>query len=233
MALGAAAAAIGGLTSLFGGGARRSAARQAAATQQQAARQQLEFQREIFETQQEQLAPFRQVGEEAAGILREDIRRPLGESPAAQFLRQQGERQLRRGLSAQSLLGSGGRIEEELNLGLRTAAFDQERRDQLLRSALGVGTTALGAGQQALARFGQAGAGILGQQGLIGAREAQQLGQERAGLFGNIGSALQTGLGLFAGGGFGGGGGGFGGSNVLGTPPFSGPGITPGIGGIA
>lgn len=183
--MGATAAVVGG--TLIGGYLQGEATSSAAAAQERAAREQLALQREMWQTAQEQYAPWREAGVEALGGM-QAMMQPgyeMTTSPDYQFRMQQGQRALEGAAVARGNLMSGRTLKELTGFGQNLASQEYANRFNRLASLAGIGQTAtqgiVGAGQSyatgagtAYGNMGQARAsGYLGQ----GANQANMLNQ--------------------------------------------------------
>jgi len=191
-----AAAGIGGATSLMAGGEQAGAARSAAELQAQEAQNALDFQKQEWNTQQANLAPWLSAGKGALsnleGILAEPgqgwdetFKPPTAEEaaqyPGYQFQEQQGEQALQNSAAAKGALYSGNTQEALARYGQQSAQSDYTN---VYNQAF----------QQYLQRYGQHN-DILNRLAALsgtGQTAANTLGQEGQAAAGNVGNIFLT-----------------------------------------
>lgn len=148
LALAAGSSVLGAGASLFGSSQQARAQRQAAQMQQQAAAQ-----------SRADLAPWMQAGQRGLSNYEGQVNVPFEESPAYQFMMQQGMRGINNSARAQGLYGSGARGMALQRFGQGLASQEFNNYLNRLQGLAGMGQQAAGAGAQ----FGMAGAQGAGQ----------------------------------------------------------------------
>lgn len=213
MPFGIAAAAVGAAGSIYASSKQSSAAQQAAQTSAGATAEQVALQREIFQQQQANQAPWLAAGRGALGQLTAGTAGPEAaymkpftmadyqQDPGYQFRLQQGLQALDRSASARGGLLSGGALKgiQQYGQGLASQEYgnaynryQQQQANQFNRLAAlsGVGQTAVGQLQQAGQQYGS----NVGNLAMTGAQnQANALlaaGQAQASSYGGIGQAI-------------------------------------------
>lgn len=209
----AGSAIIGGISANKGAKAQERAAGQAADSQLQATRENIEFQKEVFEQQRADQAPWREAGQQALGMLQQGLQ--AGEfdprnfdfeaDPGYQFRMQEGINALDSSAAARGRLQSGAQArattryasnlasQEYQNAFNRNLATQGTRFNQLASMA-GVGQTAVNATQQA----GQQMAGSVGNALMAGGQAQAQgylnAGNAQAGAYQGVATAANQGI---------------------------------------
>lgn len=213
MPFGIAAAAIGAGASIYAATTQKKAASQAAQTSAAATDQAAQVQREIFQQQQANQAPWLQAGKTALGQLTSGTAEPNApfmrtfgmadyqQDPGYQFRLQQGLQALDRSASARGGLLSGGALKgiERYGQGLASEEYgnaynryQQQQANQFNRLAAlsGVGQTAVGQLGQAGQQYG-ASVNQLGMSNAANIANAQlAAGQAQASSYGGVGQAI-------------------------------------------
>lgn len=182
--------AISGISSIIGGQSQAGAAETAAQLQAQEAANSLAFQKQEFNTQQANEAPFLQAGQGAVGQL-SSLMQPGGslsqpwtgqfqaptaqqaaQMPGYQFQLQQGEQALQNSAAGQGALNTGatGAALEQYGQGLASTDYQQAYNNALTQYQTAYNTFQNNQANQynrlaGLAGIGQTTAGQLGQQG--------------------------------------------------------------------
>lgn len=181
---------------LLAGGAAAAGSVLSSQAQQRAAEQatqaQIAAQKETLERQLELQRPFREAGQQALGLITQELQQPIQETPGFRFRQEQSQKQLDRLLAARGLLGSGEGIRQSLGLTQQLTEQELGRRDRLMGSALGLGSQALGLGSRAVGLSGYQTGEALSQQALL-------RGQAQSGLFQNLSSLGVGAAGLYSG----------------------------------
>lgn len=213
MPWGLAAAAVGAAGSIYAGSQQAGAAQQAAQTSAGATQAQVDLQRQIFQQQQANQAPWLQAGQTALGQLTAGTTGPnaplmktfttadFQQDPGYQFRLQQGLQALDRSASARGGLLSGAALKgiQQYGQGLASQEYgdaynryQQQQANQFNRLAAlsGVGQTATQQLQQAGQQYGA----NVGNIAITGAQnQANALlaaGQARASSYGGVGQAI-------------------------------------------
>lgn len=177
-------------------GAGREAGEEASSLQVNQANLALEEQRRQFDLIQDNLAPFREIGNQAyqQQLANQIQGAPLTVDPGAEFRNQFQTRELNRNLAARGQLGGGNRLRALQAQAINTALQNEGQQFERLGALSGRGTGATSELSQAGSQF----AGTIGQtmqdaanaqaSGLIGAQNANQ--QTASGLASAAGTAL-------------------------------------------
>jgi hypothetical protein len=162
MALAGGANALG---SIMGMGSQASAAEDA-----------LNFQKKMWRTQQQQMAPYREAGYGALSDLQGLLADPssIVNDPSYQFRLQQGEQAAQRALAARGGLLGGAALKSLTRYGQGMASDEFANQYNRLANLAGVGQTAATNTAQMAGQFGQQAAGLLQDVGNI--RSAGMLG---------------------------------------------------------
>ena len=178
---------MGFLSDLFGGGAAKDASRM----QAEATREATALQREIYNQQREDLAPFRDIQLRAlqgtiGGLQERDLgvtAESMMRDPGYQFRLQQGTGALDASAAARGGLGSGRHLKDLTRFGQDLASQEYQnvynRRFNQLSQLAGIGTGVGASGQlaQAAGQFGQsASQNIMGAANAAAAARMQQAG---------------------------------------------------------
>lgn len=177
-------------------GANRVAAEEASGIQAATGQQSLAEQRRQFDLIQENLRPFREIGNQA---YQQQLASQVGvgglpADPSAAFRNQLQTRELNRNLAARGGLGGGNRLRALQSQAMAQAMTDEGNQFERLGALSGRGTGATSELGQAGSQF----AGTIGQtmqdvanaqaSGLIGAQQANQ--QTAGGIASGVGAAL-------------------------------------------
>ena len=131
-------AAVGLGSSLLGSRASRSAANTAAAAADRASEAQLE----MFRTNREDLAPFREAGLRGLARFEGELGPSFQQSPGYQFAFQEGANAIDRAASARGMLNSGARLRELTRFGQGMANQEFGNYMNRLASLAGIGQSA-------------------------------------------------------------------------------------------
>lgn len=147
-----------------------------ARAQESAAEDALNFQKKMWRTQQQQMAPYREAGYGALSDLQGLLADPssIVNDPAYQFRLQQGEQAAQRALAARGGLLGGAALKSLTSYGQGMASDEFANQYNRLASLAGVGQTAATNTAQMAGQFGQQAGGIMQDIGNI--RSAGMLG---------------------------------------------------------
>ena len=168
-----AAAVVGGsvLSSVVGSAASDRATR----AQRSAAMQANDLQWQMFQQQREDLAPWRQAGNEALNKLQTLNPQSLANDPGYQFRLQQGLNAVNSSASARGNANSGATMKALTQYGQNFASNEYQNAYNRLANLAGLGQTGTNLGVQSAGQYGQAVSNNL--IGLGNARAASQINQ--------------------------------------------------------
>lgn len=95
----------------------------------------------FFDIQRESTASARALGEQAIGLVSDELGKPIEASESFKFSEKELQKTLDRRLAAIGAFNSGNNIRESINLKQRLIGSEIGRRDRLIGSALGIGQT--------------------------------------------------------------------------------------------
>lgn len=156
----------------------------------------LALQRQMYDQNRADLAPYREAGTSALSTLAGEANRPFTETPGYQFRFDEGQRAVNSSMGAQGMLDSGARLKALTRYGTGMAEQGYGEYSNRLASLAGLGQTATGQGVSAGQGYAGAAGGLMQNSGQ--ARAAGAVGGANA-LTGGINNATL----LYALGGFG------------------------------
>lgn len=212
-------AAIGAVGSIVGAGEQADAAEAASDAQVQANRENIEFQKWLFEQQKEYQKPWYDVGREAIGQLWADFQSGAYDpgkfnfeaDPGYQFRLREGMKAIEGSAAARGGLLSGGAVKAGADYasGLASQEYQnafnrylsqedlKNRRYNQFANIAGIGQTAAGSMQTAGSEMGrQVGASTIASGNAI-AQGALAAGQAQAGMWQNLGQTANQAIGNY------------------------------------
>lgn len=204
---------VGGVTASRAGRAEAEGQRRGIEAEERIAERNIEFQRELAETQREDFAPWRQVGEQALNRLWRGVQAgdyeigavDVTRDPGYQFRLSEGIEALDKSAAARGRLQSGAHSRGVTRYAQNVASDEYARAyaresDNVARrfnilSSLSSGGQASAAGQaQSTAQLAQTGGNILSNLGRAQNIGQQNIGAARAGAYRGISQSAQQGI---------------------------------------
>lgn len=146
------------------------ASNRAASTAANAANRASDAQMQMFETNRQDFAPYREAGLRGLAAYEGTLGPTFQTSPGYEFAREEGIRAIDQGASARGMLNSGARLRELTRYGTGVANQEYGNWQNRLAALAGLGQTATGQ----TAQLGAAAAGAAGQAQMAGGQAAAQ-----------------------------------------------------------